>query len=94
MILSLAVLLTAYALSPALATFPDCVNGPLNTNPVCDTTKDAVTRAKALIDRFNSTELIANTVNQSPGVARLGLAAYQWWNEALVRFRIYSDISF
>ncbi|KAJ7244081.1 beta-xylosidase [Mycena rebaudengoi] len=63
--------------------FPDCVNGPLASNPVCDTTKDAVTRAKALIGRFNTTELIANTVNQSPGTARLGLAAYNWWNEAL-----------
>ncbi|KAK3306319.1 glycoside hydrolase superfamily [Chaetomium strumarium] len=38
-------------------TYPDCVNGPLKTNVVCDT--------------------------NSPGVSRLGLSAYQWWNEAL-----------
>ncbi|KAJ6594524.1 glycoside hydrolase family 3 protein [Mycena capillaripes] len=80
-----ALLACFYAASPTAAqfTFPDCVNGPLASNPVCDTTKDPITRAKALIARFNSTELIANTVNQSPGVARLGLGAYQWWNEAL-----------
>ncbi|KAF8179580.1 glycoside hydrolase family 3 protein [Mycena galopus ATCC 62051] len=81
MFLSLAIL--AYAAATATAAFPDCVNGPLNSNPVCDTSHDPITRATALIDRFNSTELIANTVNQSPGVARLGLPAYQWWSEAL-----------
>ncbi|KAJ7078060.1 glycoside hydrolase family 3 protein [Mycena epipterygia] len=83
-----------FAAPPALAAFPDCVNGPLNGSPVCDMTKDPITRATALIARFNTTELIANTVNQSPGVARLGLPAYQWWNEALHGLATGHGISF
>ncbi|KAJ7879522.1 glycoside hydrolase family 3 protein [Mycena olivaceomarginata] len=83
LLVALALPLCLYVVSPVKAAFPDCVNGPLASNPVCDTTKDPVTRAKALIGRFNTTELIANTVNGSPGVARLGLPPYEWWNEAL-----------
>ncbi|KAJ7226907.1 glycoside hydrolase family 3 protein [Mycena pura] len=94
MLLFLVLSLGLYAASPATAAFPDCVNGPLASNPVCDTTKDPITRAKALIARFNTTELIANTVNQSPGVARLGLPAYQWWNEALHGLATGHGISF
>jgi beta-D-xylosidase 4 len=33
---------------------------------------------------FTTAELVANTVNMSPGVSRLGLPAYNWWSEALV----------
>ncbi|KAF8914125.1 glycoside hydrolase family 3 protein [Gymnopilus junonius] len=64
-------------------TFPDCTVAPLKSNAVCDTTKDPVTRAQAIISEFTVSELISNTVNLSPGVARLGLPAYQWWSEAL-----------
>ncbi|KAG5715228.1 putative exo-1,4-beta-xylosidase bxlB [Termitomyces sp. T112] len=64
-------------------TFPDCVNGPLRSNAVCNRTQDVATRAKALISMFTDDELMANTVNLSPGVSRLGLPGYQWWSEAL-----------
>ena len=64
--------------------FPDCVNGPLANNTVCDTTKDPITRATALIDLWTVEELTNNTVNASPGVPRLGLPAYNWWSEGLV----------
>ncbi|KAL0959068.1 hypothetical protein HGRIS_014368 [Hohenbuehelia grisea] len=63
--------------------FPDCANGPLKSNAVCDTTRSPAERAKALISLFTVDELIANTVNTSPGVPRLGLPGYQWWSEAL-----------
>ncbi|KAG1730244.1 glycoside hydrolase family 3 protein [Suillus paluster] len=63
--------------------FPDCKNGPLAGNPVCDTALDPITRATSLIELFTVPELIYNTVNRSPGVPRLGLPAYQWWSEAL-----------
>ncbi|KAM5542772.1 hypothetical protein V8D89_003733 [Ganoderma adspersum] len=63
--------------------FPDCVNGPLANNTVCDASKDAVTRATALIELWTDAELTNNTVNASPGVPRLGLPAYNWWSEAL-----------
>ncbi|KAJ7164678.1 beta-xylosidase [Mycena crocata] len=63
--------------------FPDCVNGPLANTTVCDTSASALARATALIAMFNTTELIQNTGNVSPGVARLGLPSYMWWSEAL-----------
>ncbi|KAJ6587125.1 glycoside hydrolase family 3 protein [Mycena vulgaris] len=62
--------------------FPDCVNGPLKHNAVCDTTKDPVTRAKAVVSLFTTTELIQNSVHQADGVPRLGLPQYNWWSEA------------
>ncbi|KDR83517.1 hypothetical protein GALMADRAFT_649372 [Galerina marginata CBS 339.88] len=64
-------------------TFPDCTVAPLKGNGVCDTTKDATTRARAIVELFTVEELMANTVNLSPGVSRLGLPSYQWWSEAL-----------
>lgn len=84
----LVLFLLTLGVSPIYAlvyTFPDCINGPLKNNTVCDTTKDPVTRAQAVIELFTVQELIANTVNLSPGVPRLGLPSYQWWSEALVR---------
>ncbi|KAJ6466495.1 beta-xylosidase [Mycena sanguinolenta] len=83
----LASFLLAFALAgatPAQAyAFPDCVNGPLNKTIVCNPSASASARAQALIAMFTPAELIANTVNMSPGVARLGLPAYNWWSEAL-----------
>lgn len=75
--------LDLYSVFALVYTFPDCVNGPLKNNAVCDTTKDPATRAKAVIQLFTVEELINNTVNLSPGVPRLGLPSYQWWSEAL-----------
>lgn len=63
--------------------FPDCTNGPLKGNGVCDVSLDPTTRAKALIAEFTVAEKINNTGSTSPGVPRLGLPAYTWWNEAL-----------
>ncbi|KAF7868416.1 hypothetical protein EAF04_004948 [Stromatinia cepivora] len=63
--------------------FPDCVNSPLANNTVCDTTADPYTRATALVSLFTLAEKINNTGNTSPGVPRIGLPAYEWWNEAL-----------
>ncbi|KAJ7496078.1 glycoside hydrolase family 3 protein [Mycena galericulata] len=74
--------LTPAAVVPFAYGFPDCVNGPLKGNAVCDTTKDPVTRAKAVISLFTTTELIQNSIHQSVGVPRLGLPPYNWWSEA------------
>ncbi|THH27589.1 hypothetical protein EUX98_g6608 [Antrodiella citrinella] len=63
--------------------FPDCTTAPLKGNDVCDTSKDPITRASALTKLFTVPEMINNTVNGSPGIPRLGLPAYQWWQEAL-----------
>ncbi|KAL2156745.1 hypothetical protein VTH82DRAFT_1491 [Thermothelomyces myriococcoides] len=64
-------------------TYPDCANGPLRSNTVCDTSASPAARAAALVEAMNTNEKLANLINNSPGVSRLGLSAYQWWNEAL-----------
>ncbi|KOS20943.1 putative exo-1 [Escovopsis weberi] len=63
--------------------FPDCENGPLKQNIVCDASADYVLRAQAVVSLFTLEELINNTQNSGPGVPRLGLPPYQVWNEAL-----------
>ena len=63
--------------------FPDCVNGPLATFPICDASLSYRERAVDLIGRWHVDEKLVNLVNGSPGVPRLGLPAYQWWSEAL-----------
>ena len=70
--------------APAVADlFPDCVNGPLANNTVCDTSASVADRAKALVAAFTIDEKFNLTGNTSPGVPRLGLYSYNWWNEAL-----------
>lgn len=44
---------------------------------------DPLTRAQAVIAEFTLAEKINNTGSVSPGVPRLGLPPYQWWQEAL-----------
>ncbi|KAF2720710.1 glycoside hydrolase family 3 protein [Polychaeton citri CBS 116435] len=63
--------------------FPDCQDGPLKNNTVCDTTADPLERARALISLFTVEEKLNNTGSVSPGVPRLGVPPYQWWQEAL-----------
>ena len=86
---TMALLLTSFALSIAAGSraqgFPDCVNGPLASNAVCDTSLGHVERARALVEELTVAEMINNTVHTAPGVPRLGLPPYNWWNEALVR---------
>lgn len=68
----------------AQAAFPDCVNGPLKNNTVCNPAASTAERVKALISEFTLEEKLNLTGSTSPGVPRLGLPAYQWWSEALV----------
>ncbi|GME30761.1 Glycoside hydrolase family 3 [Neofusicoccum parvum] len=73
------------AQASALTTFgfPDCVNGPLKDNLVCDSSATPLDRATALVNELTLEEKLNNTGNTSPGVPRLGIPQYQWWNEAL-----------
>ncbi|KAF5388179.1 hypothetical protein D9615_000074 [Tricholomella constricta] len=75
-------------------TFPDCTTEPLKNNAVCDTTKDPKTRAAAVVKLFTTEELMANTVNLSPGVPRLGLPSYNWWSEALHGVALSPGVTF
>ncbi|KAK7962506.1 Xylan 1-4-beta-xylosidase [Apiospora aurea] len=64
--------------------FPNCQSGPLSTNKVCDTTLSPWARASAqLVAEFTVSEKSANSGDNSPGVPRLGVPPYEWWQEAL-----------
>ncbi|KAJ4474761.1 glycoside hydrolase family 3 protein [Lentinula lateritia] len=76
-------ILLAFVSSGALAAFPDCANGPLAKNLVCNTSANFIDRAKALVAEFTVAEMINNTGYDTPGVPRLGLPPYAWWSEAL-----------
>jgi beta-D-xylosidase 4 len=82
------------------AVFPDCINGPLKSETICDrsasklpwkivntrsilTKLDALDRAKSLVALYSLEEKINATSSGSPGVSRLGIPPYQWWNEGL-----------
>ncbi len=69
--------------TPIFSLFPDCENGPLKTNAVCDTSKSVLARATALVNAMTLEEKLNNTGNVNPGVPRLGLPGYNWWQEAL-----------
>ena len=68
------------------AEFPDCQNGPelLRTNLVCNTSAPFGARASAIVSAMTLAEKLNNTGSTSPGVPRLGLPAYQWWQEGIL----------
>lgn len=59
--------------------FPDCANGPLSNNTVCNASASITERARALVAAFTNEEKFKLVNNESPGVPRLGLPSYQWW---------------
>ncbi|KAL4768431.1 Exo-1,4-beta-xylosidase bxlB [Aspergillus nidulans var. acristatus] len=70
---------------PALcqSNYPDCTTGPLSELPICDTSLSPLERAKSLVSALTLEEKINNTGHEAAGSSRLGLPAYNWWNEAL-----------
>ncbi|KAK3309888.1 glycoside hydrolase superfamily [Chaetomium strumarium] len=63
--------------------YPDCTNGPLANNTVCDTKASPSDRAAALVKAMKIDEKLVNLVDMSKGAERLGLPPYAWWSEAL-----------
>lgn len=59
--------------------FPDCGNGPLVSNDVCNKELSVGERAKALVAALKTEEKYGLLVSTSPGVERLGLPSYEWW---------------
>ncbi|KAI0965733.1 glycoside hydrolase superfamily [Xylaria arbuscula] len=82
--------------------FPNCQSAPLSSNQVCNTTLDPWSRAAALVAAMTTSEKISNSWDNSPGVSRIGLPAYEWWQEALhgvarsrgVQFATSGDFSY
>lgn len=72
------------AVRAAADIYPDCVNGPLSNNAVCNTSASVLERAQGFVSLLTVEEKISLTSSDSPGVSRLGLSPYTWWNEGLV----------
>src|SRR3954453_11664870 len=53
------------------------------TSPYQDLSLDFDARAKDLVGRLTLDEKIAQLMNDAPAIPRLGVPAYNWWNEAL-----------
>jgi xylan 1,4-beta-xylosidase len=87
-------MVTVTAVGAAGFQFPDCVNGPLATNTVCDIRAPPADRAAALVKALNTTEKLANLVDMSLGAERIGLPPYAWWNEALHGVAASPGVSF
>ena len=51
--------------------------------PWLDTSQPFEARAAALVSQMTLEEKAAQMQNDSPAIERLGLPAYDWWNEAL-----------
>jgi hypothetical protein len=56
--------------------FPDCVNGPLKNNTVCNPSADYMDRASALVSVLSLEELECNVIDATCGSERWGLPRY------------------
>ncbi|KAI0833925.1 glycoside hydrolase family 3 protein [Hypoxylon sp. FL0890] len=83
LILGSAIWLISTGVQAAGHIFPDCASGPLASNDVCNESLSVGQRAKALVAALETDEKFGLLINTSPGVERLGLPSYQWWQEAL-----------
>ena len=56
---------------------------PADTPPYRDPDLPAEQRAADLVSRMTLDEKVLQMQDQAPAIARLGVPAYGWWNEAL-----------
>ncbi|GAP87409.2 putative glycoside hydrolase family 3 protein [Rosellinia necatrix] len=68
---------------PVWWSLPDCTKAPLCSNPICNTTLSNEERVAGLIANMTLAEKVGNMQYRAPGVPRLNLPNYNWWNEAL-----------
>ena len=60
-----------------------CLSGSAMAQTYQDTSLPAAVRAKAMVKELTLDEKISLMMNESPAIPRLGIKAYEWWNEAL-----------
>ncbi|CAL4993636.1 unnamed protein product [Urochloa decumbens] len=58
-------------------------SSPSKALPFCNTKLPAAQRAADLVSRLTPAEKVAQLGDIAPGVPRLGVPGYKWWNEAL-----------
>ena len=63
--------------------FPDCVHGPLSNVSICDQHAPDTARIASLLSLLSVAEKFNWLGNTVAAIPRLGLPAYQWWEEAL-----------
>ncbi|OEL36686.1 putative beta-D-xylosidase 7 [Dichanthelium oligosanthes] len=81
-----AVLLPALLVGSAATRAPPFSCGPSSPSkglPFCNTKLPAAQRAADLVSRMTPAEKASQLGDIAPGVPRLGVPAYKWWNEAL-----------
>ena len=85
-------LLAAVAVVPALLAGPAAAgappfscgpSSPSRALPFCNAKLPAAQRAADLVSRMTPAEKVSQLGDISPGVPRLGVPGYKWWNEAL-----------
>ncbi|CZT04243.1 related to xylan 1,4-beta-xylosidase [Rhynchosporium agropyri] len=74
--------------------FPDCVNGLLKTNKVCDHQASSRERVAALVAALTLEEKLGNIDTPSDGAPRIGLPPYNLWSEALHGVAISPSVVF
>jgi beta-glucosidase len=67
----------------ALATFPALFAQAPGNAPFLDPNLPAERRAADLVSRMTLEEKVLQMQNAAPAIPRLGIPAYEWWNEAL-----------
>ncbi|KAI1780193.1 glycoside hydrolase family 3 protein [Hypoxylon cercidicola] len=82
-VLGLSMLLLSSEVLAAGHIFPDCGTGPLAALDVCNKGLSIKQRAQSLVSALETNEKYGLLVSTSPGVERLGLPSYEWWQEAL-----------
>ncbi len=75
--------LLAVCLPPADALAAEATVQPSADAPWLDTSRSFEARASDLVSRMTLEEKAAQMQNAAPAIERLGVPAYDWWNEAL-----------
>ncbi|HEX8777443.1 MAG TPA: glycoside hydrolase family 3 protein, partial [Rhodanobacter sp.] len=55
----------------------------LTAGPAAAQTQGAAARASALVAKMTLAENVSQLQNDAPAIPRLGVPAYEWWNEGL-----------
>lgn len=75
---------SALALLAALSAAPGAfAQNPLERAPYQDVTRTPEQRAADLVSRMTLEEKTSQLINDAPGIPRLGVREYNWWNEGL-----------
>jgi beta-glucosidase len=70
-------------LAAAFVTSTLACSGPASPPPYLDPDRGFEQRAADLVSRLTPDEKIAQLMNDAPAIPRLGVPAYEWWNECL-----------